>query len=248
MITLGFWDVALLVLVSSQATLLAYLSHPKWKALILALPIPFTLAALAVGAPVNTSNVVALNILLAFTHGVRWLHNRAGVPIIPSIVLSALGYCVAGALLKSALPQSDLAFWTACVLTLLVAAVTHAVFPRGDEPDHRSPLTPWLKLPMVAGVVFFLILIKRVLQGFMTMFPMVGVFAAYEGRTSLRAVCRTLPDFMFAMVPMMAAVRLAQPRMGLLAALGVGWLVFIPMLFPLIRDFWGSTGPKSPKT
>jgi hypothetical protein len=82
----------------------------------------------------------------------------------------------------------------------------------------------------------------------MTMFPMVGVFAAYEGRTSLRAVCRTLPDFMFAMVPMMAAVRLAQPRMGLLAALGVGWLVFIPMLFPLIRDFWGSTGPKSPKT
>ena len=246
MINLGFWDIALLVLVSSQATLLAYLSHPKWKALILALPIPFTLAALALGAPVDASNVVALNVLLAFTHGVRLLHNKAGVPIIPSIALSALGYCLAGAFLKSVLPRSDLSFWAACILTLLVAAVTHHLFPRGEEPNHRTPLPPWLKFPMVAAVVFLLILIKRVLQGFMTLFPMVGVFAAYEGRISLRAVCRTLPDFIFAMVPMLAAVRLAQPRMGLLEALGVGWLVFIPMLYPLIRDFWGSSDRNRP--
>ncbi len=247
MISLGFWDIALLVLVSSQATLLAYLSHPKWKALILALPIPFTLAALALGVPVNTSNVVALNILLAFAHGVRLLHHKAGMPIIPSIVLSALGYCAAGALLKSVLPQSDLAFWTACFLTLGVAALAHHLFPRGEEPNHRTPLSPWLKLPLVAAVVFSLILIKRLLQGFMTMFPMVGVFAAYEGRTSLRAVCRTLPDFMFAMVPMLAAARLAQPRVGLLGALGIGWLVFLPMLYPLIRDFFsGPVGRDSP--
>jgi hypothetical protein len=77
-ISLGFWDIALLALVSSQATLLAYLSHPKWKAIILTLPIPFTLAALAVGLPVSTTHVVALNLLLAFTHGVRWLHYGAG--------------------------------------------------------------------------------------------------------------------------------------------------------------------------
>jgi hypothetical protein len=243
-ITFGFWDGALLVLVSSQATLLAYLSHPKWKALILALPIPFTLAALAVGTPVNTTHVVALNVLLAYTHGVRWLHVRAGMPIIPSIALSAGGYCVVGALLKSALPQSALAFWLACVLTLLVAALTHALFPRQDEPDHRSPLPPLIKFPMVAGVVSMLILIKHILQGFTTMFPMVGVFAAYEGRYSLGAICRALPDFMFAMVPMLAAVRLVQPRLGLGAGLAVGWLVFIPMLFPLIRDFWKSPDTK----
>jgi len=238
-IVLGAWDIVLLVVVSAQATLLAYLDHPRWKALILALPIPFTLAALAVGAPVNATNVAALNVLLAFIHAVRLLHDKARVPIVPSIAVSAAGYCVAGALLKSVIPATDLAFWIACVLTLGVAVATHAVFRRGDEPDHRSPLKPWVKLPMVAAVVFGLILLKRILAGFTTMFPMVGMFAAYEGRTSLRAVCRTLPDFMFAMVPMLAVIRLVQPSLGLGPALAVGWLVFIPMLYPLIRDFWG---------
>jgi hypothetical protein len=243
-IALGFWDIVLLVVVSLQATLLAYLSHPRWKALILALPIPFTLAALAVGAPVNAANVVALNLLLAFTHGVRALHDKAHAPIIPSIALSAAGYCLAGALLKSVIPATDFAFWLACAGTLAVAAATHHVFKRGDEPDHRSPLKPWVKLPLVAAVVFGLILIKHVLAAFTTMFPMVGIFAAYEGRTSLRAVCRSLPDFMFAMVPMLAAVRLAQPRLGLGPALAVGWVVFLPMLYPLIRDFWGRSVAK----
>jgi hypothetical protein len=238
-IALGTWDIVLLVVVSLQATLLAYLDHPRWKALILALPIPFTLAALAVGAPVNATNVAALNVLLAFIHGVRLLHDKARLPIIPSIAVSAAGYCAAGALLKSVIPATDLAFWIACVLTLGVAAATHAAFRRGDESGHHSPLPPWIKFPLVAAVVFGLILLKRVLAGFTTMFPMVGIFAAYEGRTSLRAVCRTLPDFMFAMVPMLAVIRLVQPRLGLGPALAVGWLVFIPMLYPLIRDFWG---------
>jgi len=238
-IALGAWDIVLLVVVSLQATLLAYLDHPRWKALILALPIPFTLAALAVGAPVNATNVAALNVLLAFIHAVRLLHDKARVPIVPSIAVSAAGYCVAGALLKSVIPATDLAFWIACVLTLGVAVATHAVFRRGDEPDHRSPLKPWVKLPMVAAVVFGLILLKRILAGFTTMFPMVGMFAAYEGQTSLRAVCRTLPDFMFAMVPMLAVIRLVQPSLGLGPVLAVAWLVFIPMLYPLIRDFWG---------
>jgi hypothetical protein len=239
-IALGAWDVVLLVVVSLQATLLAYLDHPRWKALILALPIPFTLAALAVGAPVSATNVAALNVLLAFAHAVRLLHDKVRVPIVPSIALSAAGYVAAGALLKSVIPATDPAFWIACVLTLGVAAATHHVFKRGDEPDSHCPIKPWVKFPMVAAVVFGLILLKRFLAGFTTMFPMVGIFAAYEGRTSLRAVCRTLPDFMFAMVPMLAAVRLVQPRLGLGPALAVGWLVFLPMLYPLVRDFWGA--------
>jgi hypothetical protein len=241
-ISLGSWDVALLVLVSAQATLLSYLSHPKWKALILALPIPFTLASLAVGAPVNTTHVAALNLLLAYTHGVRWLHLRAGLPIIPAISLSAAGYGLAGALLRPVLPQSPASFWVACVLTLLVAMTAHALFPKHEEPGHRSRLPVWVKLPIVAGVILTLILLKQFLQGFMTMFPMVGVVASYESRYSLGTICRAIPDFMFAMVPMLAVVRIVQPQLGLAAALGVGWLVFIPLLAPLIHDFWA---PKS---
>jgi hypothetical protein len=244
MIHLGTWDLILLAVVSTQATLLAYLPHPKWKALIITLPIPFTLASLAVGAPVNTTHVVALNLLLAYTHGVRLLHGRARVPIIPAIFISAAGYCLAGALLRPILPQSSAAFWAACVLTLMIAVASHALYPRHEEPDHRSHLPFWIKFPLVAGVILALILMKRILQGFMTMFPMVGVVASYEARYSLGSVCVALPDFMFAMVPMMAVVRLMQPQMGLAAALGAGWVVFIPMLTPLIRDFWGPRHPE----
>ena len=247
MINLGTWDLVLLAVVSLQATLLAYLPHPKWKALIMTLPIPFTLASLALGAPVNTTHVVALNLLLAYTHGVRLLHDRARLPIIPAIVISAAGYCLAGALLRPVLPQSGASFWLACALTLFVAGTSHALFRRHDEPGHRSHLPFWIKFPLVAGVVLILILMKRVLQGFMTMFPMVGVVASYEARYSLGSVCVALPDFMFAMVPMMAVVRLTQPQMGLEAALGIGWVVFIPMLAPLIHDFWGPKHPEVPR-
>ena len=242
MIHLGTWDLVLLAVVSLQATLLAYLPHPKWKALIMTLPIPFTLASLAVGAPVNTTHVAALNLLLAYTHGVRLLHDRVRLPIIPAIVLSAAGYCLAGALLRPILPQSTTAFWLACGLTLIVAGSAHALFRRHDEPGHRSHLPFWIKFPLVAGVILTLILMKRILQGFMTMFPMVGVVASYESRTSLGTVCRALPDFMFAMIPMMAVVRIVQPTMGLGPALGAGWLVFLPMLAPLFRDFWNTEG------
>jgi hypothetical protein len=246
-IAFSFLDVALLVIVSAQATLLAYIPHPKWKALVMVLPIPFTLASLAVGAPVNTTHVAALNLLLAYTHAVRLLHARAGVPIIPAIVLSAAGYCGAGALLRKVLPLTPAAFWIACGLSLIVAAAAQALFPRPEEPNHRSYLPPWLKFPIIAGVILILIVMKRFLQGFMTMFPMVGVVASYESRTSLGLVCRAMPDFMLAMIPMMAVVRLVQPHMGLGPALGVGWLVFIPMLALLIRDFGTAKrpGPKS---
>ena len=57
-------------------------------------------------------------------------------------------------------------------------------------------------------------------------------------------MCRAMPDFMFAMIPMMAVVRVVQPQIGLGPALGAGWLVFIPMLAPLIRDFWTVKAPE----
>jgi hypothetical protein len=244
-IAFGFWDIALLVLVSSQATLLAYVRHPKWKALIMVLPIPFTLASLAVGAPVNTTHVAALNLLLAYTHAVRVFHDHLRLPIILAIVLAAAGYCVAGALLRDVLPLTDAAFWVTCVLTLLVAAAAHALYPKPDESGGRSHLPVYIKFPIVAGVILMLIVMKRFLQGFMTMFPMVGVVASYESRTSLGTICRALPDFMFAMVPMIAVVRLVQPSLGLGVALGAGWLVFLPMLAPLFRDFWTDKDPGS---
>ena len=54
---LQLWDVALLVIVSLQVTAMAYLQHPRWKALALALPFPFTTIALGQGQPINVTHV-----------------------------------------------------------------------------------------------------------------------------------------------------------------------------------------------
>jgi hypothetical protein len=236
MIHLGFWDIALLVLVSAQATLLAYLSDRKWKAVITALPIPFTLAALAVGLPVGTTNVLALVLLLGFMHAVRLLKDRGRVPIIPAIVVSAGAYCALGALLVPLTPRSGPSFWVACAAVLALGLGADSLFPRRDEPEYRSPMSPWLKFPLVAAVILALILIKHQLQGFMTLFPMVGVFAAYETRFSLGTLCRTFSSFILAMVPMQVVVRLLQPRLGLGPALLVGWVVFLPFIVRALKN------------
>jgi hypothetical protein len=233
---LGFWDIALVLLVSAQATALAYVRAPGAKAFITALPIPFTLAALSVGRPVDASNVAAVVLLLLYALAVRTLHKGAGVTIVPAIIVSAIGYGASGALLKSIIPPGDAVFWPACLLALGAAAAMRRWTPHTDEPDRHHPLPPWLKFPAVAAVVFGLVLLKRVLGGFMTMFPMVGVFAAYEGRHRLDAFCRAFDAFAWAIVPFMAAVRLVQPRLGLGPALAAGWLVHIPVLLWRIRE------------
>jgi hypothetical protein len=232
----GFWDFALLLLVSAQATALAYVRTAGARAFLTALPVPFTLAALSVGRPVDASNVAAVVLLLFYALAVRALHKGAGIPIIPAIVLSAAAYGTAGAFLKSVIPSGDLVFWPACILALSVAAAMRRWMPRTNEPDRHHPLPPWLKFPAVAAVIFALILLKRVLGGFMTMFPMVGVFAAYEGRYRLDAFSRAFDAFALAIVPFMAAARILQPRIGLAPALVAGWLVHIPVLLFLIKE------------
>ena len=111
--SLNPWDVVLVVAISVQATVLAYLQQPRWKAFMLSLPIPFTLMTLAAGRPIDATNVLGLFLLLLFTHGVRWLHYGVRMPIIPAIFLSALGYCVLGSLAVPLLPRTDAAFWLA---------------------------------------------------------------------------------------------------------------------------------------
>jgi hypothetical protein len=91
-VALGFVDILLLLVVAIQSTVIAYVHAPRWKAFILALPFPFTVASLSVGAPVNASHAIGLILLLLFTHLVKTLHYDIHVPIVPAIVVSALSY------------------------------------------------------------------------------------------------------------------------------------------------------------
>jgi len=235
---MSFWDIALILVVSVMGTAVAYLRHPEHKAFVLMLPVPFTLASLALGRPVDATNVLGMGVLFGFSVGVWTLHTRCRWPILPAIAVCAGGYCAAGAGIARLRPEGDAAFWAAAALLFLAAAGLIRALPYREEPHHRTPLPVWIKLPAIALVISGLVLIKQHLGGFTTMFPMVGTVAAYEARNSLWTIVRRLPWVIVLMVPMMAVIRLAQPHIGLPAALAAAWPLFLLLLW-LFRNRYG---------
>jgi len=216
---------------------MAYVFDPRWKAFVLLIPIPFTIAVLAVGRPLGVANIWGLVLLYVFTHGVRVLHDVLRMPIIPAIVTSALGYCVLGAAMVSILPTSAWFFWISTLLVLCMLCAGWFAFSWPAESGARTELPPWIKLPAIAMVVVALVLTKNVLQGFVTVFPMVGVIGAYEGRKCLGTICRAIPAAILGLLALIVVVRLAQDRLGLMTSLALGWMVFTIALMPLCRIF-----------
>jgi hypothetical protein len=240
---MGFWDWLLVAMVSVQATALAYVPQPRAKALILSLPIPFTLATLALGQPTGISNLLALILLFLFTQGVRILHQKVRVPIILAIVLAATGYCVLAGMLAPLLPAGEAPFWIAAVGVLALAILLFTRMPHRDEPEQRSPLPVWVKLPIIVAVIMGLVVLKQYLQGFMTLFPMVGVVAAYEARKSLWTIGRQIPVLMIMLVPMIAVSHLMQPQIGLGPSLLAAWAVFLAIFLPYSWVTWSRARP-----
>ena len=83
------WDIALIFAVSVMGTAVAYLRHPEHKAFVLMLPVPFTLATLALDRPIDATNVLAMGLLFGFTIGVWGLRVRLRVPILAVIPVCA---------------------------------------------------------------------------------------------------------------------------------------------------------------
>ena len=229
-ISFGVFDVLLFVVVSVQATVVAYLKDPESKAFMLTLPIPFTVAVLAVGQPVNTFNVAALVLLLIFTNAVRILHYTFKISIIAAIVSSAFIYCLLSISLTKLIPSTYKTFWPACLITGTIAAFVYLKTPHRIELAYSSGLPIFLKLPFIMCIVFILICMKQFLMGFVTLFPMVGVFAAYEARFSLWTVCKQIPIVMITILAMLIACYLAQPGFGIAGSLIIGWIVFLVVL------------------
>jgi hypothetical protein len=243
---LGFWDVVLLVVVTLQATVHAYVPDAQWKAFIYLLPFPFTAAALALNRPIDTTNIWALLLLLFYTHGVRLLHINLRMPIRATIAVMLLGCAVLGLILAPALTflqnhySFPLVFWPSCAGILALSLVIQRAMPTRDEPAQRTPAPLWMKLPTIAVIIICLILMKKHLGGFITAFPMVGVIAAYEARGSLWTMSRQVSVLLPALAAMMITVQLAQSTLHwtLPAAIAAGWVIYMPLIFlctPVLR-------------
>jgi hypothetical protein len=236
----NFWDLALVIVVSLQVTAVAYIHAPRWKALILCMPFPFTIIFLGMGRPMDVTNVLGTVALLLYVHCIRWLHQRLRVPIVLSIALSLVVYCLFSWFIVGLVPATTETFWIGAAVVCLFAAVLHFGLHCRIEQAHRTPLPIWLKLPLIVVVVCLLLLLKESLQGFATTFPMVTVVGAYEARHSLWTLGRQIPIFIMTMIPMMVVVRLTQDHMGLEGAMALGWVAFLAVLLPMMRNHWAS--------
>jgi hypothetical protein len=241
--SLGLWDLLLVVVVTAMGTALAYLHDPKLKALVLSLPFPFTLATMAVGRPVGITHLMGFIPLVAYTHGVRILHQRFRWPIVTAIAVSAVGYGVIGAVLAPVLPTSDTGFWIAAAAIFTAGLALFLTQSHVPEPGYRTPLPVWIKVPVIAAVITALVLVKHRLAGFVGLFPMVGVVGSYEARKSLRAMCTQMPVIIVTILPLIVVCRLAQDRLGLGRALVLAWVVFSAILVPVTKIHWQRRNP-----
>ena len=237
-VNIGCWDAALLIEASLHATALAYVRHPRRKALLYALPLPFTLACLALHRPIDATHAFGVTLLPFYPNAIRWLSAKRGVPIVLAILLSAFAYAVLSASLVRLIPVTEVSFWVGLAVAAVFGCALHVWLPHRQEPGHISPLPIPVKLAVVAVVVSGIVLAKSTLQGFMTCFPIVGVAGAYEARHSLWTFGRQVPVLVIAIVPLLAVCRLTQGSIGLGPALALGWIAFLVMLAWLTRRMW----------
>ena len=233
--SVSVWDLVLILGVSSMVTVIAFVPAPRVKALIYSVPIPFALANLALRQEIGPGHAAgALNLLL-FLNVVRWLHVNAKLHIVPSIALAATTYIGVGAGLNAVLPDTPTSFWLSFGIVIATAIVLLAVLPLRVERGHRSDLPIPVKFAAVAAVVTVVVILKGVLGGFMTTFPLAGVVSTYETRNSLWTMSRQAPLLVVSLSVMILVMRVAQQQLGLSVPASLlpgvlGWAVVIAPL------------------
>jgi hypothetical protein len=221
------WDWALIFCVAVMGTFVAYLKNPEHKAFMIMLPFPFTMAVMAVGHPVDASNVIGLCSMFGYTFLVWYFRMRWRLPIILAIVLAVLLFSIAGVTIAQLQPTGNGVFWWSLAGSLLLACVCIWRMPYRVEPHYRTPLPIWIKFPAIVLVVAGVCAIKKYIGGFTTVFPMVGLVASYESRNSLWTNVRRIPWVIITMAPFFVVIRVLQGRFGELNAMLMAWPVFV---------------------
>jgi len=238
MLKFGLWDIVLIAVVAIQAGILAYVSDPRKKSLILVFPFPFTFATISLGGRIDATNVLGLINLAIFTYGVWFAYLKLKLNIVFSIVLFALLYCVLAMTVARILPDREILFWIS-VLSVVIFAILLALLTECPaETPYRTDLHPLIKIPIIVGVVSMLVILKKQLAGFMTVFPMVGVIAAYEARFMLASVCRQMPVVMICLVSLMMTLKVVSSMTNFWVGLAAGWVVFLLVLKTTGNFLW----------
>jgi len=238
MVKPGLWDIVLIAVVVIQAGILTYVSDPRKKSLILVFPFPFTFATISLGGKIDATNVLGLVNLTLFTYGVRFFYAKLKLNIVFSIVFFALLYCFLAIVVARILPDKEIVFWISAFFVTVFALLLALLTDCPVENPYRTDLHPAIKIPVIVAVVSMLVMLKKQLAGFMTVFPMVGVIAAYESRFMLASVCRQLPVLMVCLISLMMTLKIVASITNFWVGLICGWIVFLIVLKITGKFLW----------
>ena len=243
----NYWDLVLLLVVLAMAVPLAYIPQVKYKAFIMSLPFPGTVALLSLGQHVNASNILGLSLLLLFAHIVRFLYYHRLAGIIPSIAVAAMTYGILGGWLNRIYPMTTAGFYAAATWNFLLAFAILAFTSPHREPGQKSHLPVVVKIAIVTTVIAGLIILKKMIGGFMVAFPMVSLIAMYESRYSLWSVCRQMAIVMTTLGLLFFTIFLLQDTIGLHLSIVCGWVVFLMVIIPMHRQNFPSENRNAPQ-
>lgn len=232
------YDWLLIFMVTALGTLSAYLKDPQLKAVTATIPIPCGFAYIAVGLPMGTENAVSGFMCMLYVHIVRILHYKVKVPIVPSIIAGLAFFVALGTFLHSRIPEGEAYFIGACVFDFVIGVIFFQKQKYKSGVRYKTPLPIYIKAPAIAGVVSGLMLIKRLMGGFCTSFPMMNSIVSYESRFSLGDQCRQLPLFLIAGPFMFITMRYVEIGFGLnhWLVLLIGYIVFALIYWPLNKE------------
>lgn len=231
------YDLLLILVVTLMGTGVAYMKNPFWKSFILLLPFPSSLAILTLGKPIDASAVLGILLLLTYFRIVELLYNRCRVNIFLAIGIAVAVFCTLGSLINPWIRHDSVFFWSVWGVVISVCVAVYGLTKIPEETGVRTSFPLYLKIPILLIVCFFVVKVKTLLGGFIVMFPMVGVVGAYESRSCLKTVFRQVSLLGITFCPLAAVCFLLQKRLGVLAALGLGWCAYLLMLF-LLRHYW----------
>ena len=232
------YDWLLIFMVTALGTLSAYLKDPQLKAVTATIPIPCGFAYIAVGLPMGTENAVSGFMCMLYVHIVRILHYKVKVPIVPSIIAGLAFFVALGTFLHSRIPEGEAYFIGACFFDFVIGVIFFQKQKYKSGVRYKTPLPIYIKAPAIAGVVSGLMLIKRLMGGFCTSFPMMNSIVSYESRFSLGDQCRQLPLFLIAGPFMFVTMRYVEIGFGLnhWIVLLIGYIVFALIYWPLNKE------------
>ena len=234
----SFYDWLLILVVTALGTFSAYLKDPQLKAVTATIPIPCGFAYLAVGEPMGAANALSAILCLFYVHIVRALHYKVKVPIVPSILIGLASFVLLGVAIRPRVPQGEAFFLGVCAFDAILGGVLFQTQAYRPGIRHKTPLPVYIKAPAIAAVVTGLMLIKRLMGGFCTSFPMMNSIVSYESRHSLGDQCRQLPLFLIAAPFMFAEMHFIETRLGWnhWAVLLCGYALFAVIYCPLNRE------------